>query len=486
MRGSRTPRWSWTKRSSCSPRATTRWKRAARWPIGRTASCTCTARRRACPQTVPAIARWVGIEPTDVVLISEYTGGGFGSKGGGAVSMAIPALLSKKANAPVMMRISREEESYIGRARTNMSGRVKVGFAKDGRITALDLYHRAGQRRRTGRWATIAPPATAASIIYQPAAMRWRAVSVLTNTPPRTQQRSPGPMQANGIIEPVITKAAKQLGVDQVAIRRINSPEGKAMYGPPAEPNGQRARTHERVRRTRRSIAAARCSSGTTKKALLGPASRLEGARRRRRGRPARVGLDWLGRPDDDSPRRQALRAVGRRQSGHALVHRSRPRRRRRARNAVGEGRGHLGRHGQGPAVDMPLGRQPDDACDDARQLTRGRWTRSASCRRSRRGISAARQTTTSSATSASIGVAIPPPGMSYAQAAKRAIELGGKLRRPRGSRRHQRDDQACGRHARGSRPDGRRQGQLPARRRPRIPSWSDSRKSKWTSRPAR
>jgi CO/xanthine dehydrogenase Mo-binding subunit len=192
-------------------------------------------------QTVPAIARWVGIEPTDVVLISEYTGGGFGSKGGGTVTMCIPALLSKKANAPVMMRISRDDESYIGRARTNMSGRVKAGFAKDGRITALDLYivqdsgayGPMGDHRSAG---------LAASIIYQPQAMRWRAVSILTNTPPRSQQRSPGPMQANGLIEPVITKAAKQLGVDQVEIRKINSPVGRAMFGPPAGPGGQRAR----------------------------------------------------------------------------------------------------------------------------------------------------------------------------------------------------------------------------------------------------
>ena len=44
--------------------------------------------------------------------------------------MAIPALLSKKANAPVMMRITREDESYIGRARTNMSGRTRIGFAR--------------------------------------------------------------------------------------------------------------------------------------------------------------------------------------------------------------------------------------------------------------------------------------------------------------------------------------------------------------------
>jgi CO/xanthine dehydrogenase Mo-binding subunit len=64
-------------------------------------------------------------------------------------------------------------------------------------------------------------------------------VAVLTNTPPRSQQRSPGPMQANGIMEPVVTKAAKKLGLDQVAIRRINSPEGKAPYGAP-RPDGQR------------------------------------------------------------------------------------------------------------------------------------------------------------------------------------------------------------------------------------------------------
>jgi CO/xanthine dehydrogenase Mo-binding subunit len=190
---------------------------------------------------VATIARWVGIEPSDVVLICEYTGGGFGSKGNGAVSMAIPALLSKKANAPVMMRISREEESYIGRARTNMSGRARVGFTKDGRITALDLfivqdsgaYGPMGDHRSAGN---------AASLIYQPGAMRWRAINVLTNTPPRTQQRSPGPMQANGIMEPIVTKAAKQLGLDQLAIRRINAPAGKANYGPPG-PNGRRPYT---------------------------------------------------------------------------------------------------------------------------------------------------------------------------------------------------------------------------------------------------
>jgi CO/xanthine dehydrogenase Mo-binding subunit len=189
-------------------------------------------------QTRANIARWVDIEPSDVMLICEYTGGGFGSKGGGAVSMTIPALLSRKTNTPVMMRITREEESYIGRARTNMSGRARIAFARDGRITAVDLfivqdtgaYGPLGDHRSAG---------LAASLIYQPPAMRWRAVNVLTNTPPRSQQRSPGPMQANAIMEPIITKAGKQLGIDQVQIRRMNSPEGKADFGP-VTPNGRR------------------------------------------------------------------------------------------------------------------------------------------------------------------------------------------------------------------------------------------------------
>src|SRR4029078_13577646 len=102
-------------------------------------------------------------------------------------------LLSKKAGAPVMMRVSREEESYFGRARTSMLGRARIGFRKDGRLTGLDLfivqdggpYGPMGDHRSAGN---------AASLIWQPIAMRWRAVKLLTNTTPRTQQLSPAPM----------------------------------------------------------------------------------------------------------------------------------------------------------------------------------------------------------------------------------------------------------------------------------------------------
>jgi xanthine dehydrogenase molybdenum-binding subunit len=189
-------------------------------------------------QTVANVARWVGIKPTDVVVISEYTGGGFGSKIPGSQTMAIPALLSKKTGAPVMMRITREDEHYIGRARAGLHGRAKIGFRKDGRITAMDLfvvqdngpYSPQGDHRSCG---------SITSLAYQPMAMRWRGVSVLTNTPPRTSQRSPGGMQGNAIIEPILDKAARKLGIDRVAIRSINAPAGKAPFGPPDPKTGK-------------------------------------------------------------------------------------------------------------------------------------------------------------------------------------------------------------------------------------------------------
>src|ERR1022692_2071548 len=185
-------------------------------------------------QTRPAIARWLNMDAEKVVFISEYTGGGFGSKITGGVTMIIPALLSKKANAPVMMRISREEETFIGRARPGFQGRMKVGFSKEGRILALDMfvisdngpYDAQGDSPTSGHMV---------SLLYQPPAMRWRGVTVLTNTPPRSAQSSPGGMQGIVLIEPVIAKAARRLGVDQVAIRRINCPEGKAPFGPAAQ-----------------------------------------------------------------------------------------------------------------------------------------------------------------------------------------------------------------------------------------------------------
>ena len=190
-------------------------------------------------QTVEMAAQWVGIEPEDVVVISEYTGGGFGSKIPGAHSMAIPALLAKKTGTAVMMRISREEELFIGRARPGLLARVKAGFRADGRLAAVDLFIVQDNGPYEKQWDHDSA-ASICSLAYQPEAMRFRGLSVLTNTPPRTYQRSPGGMQQNAIMEPILAQAARALRIDQVEIHRVNAPSGRAPFGPPDD-KGQRS-----------------------------------------------------------------------------------------------------------------------------------------------------------------------------------------------------------------------------------------------------
>src|SRR4029079_4191512 len=126
-------------------------------------------------QTVAAVARGVGIPPAEaqdkIVLISEYTGGGFGSKIPGSYNMASPALLAKKANAPVQLRISREEEHYIGRARPGVHARVKIGLRKDGKILAIDGFA-LGENGPYDSQGDAASAGRTISLCYQPTAMR--------------------------------------------------------------------------------------------------------------------------------------------------------------------------------------------------------------------------------------------------------------------------------------------------------------------------
>ena len=187
----------------------------------------------------PIMAAFIGVSPDEVVLISEYTGGGFGSKYAGTPPSAIPALLSRKTGRPVMMRISREEEYYIGRGRAGLHMRAKVGFRRDGRITAVDMM----VVQDNGPYAKQNDHGMCAdcvSLNYGPENMRYRGISVLTNTPQRLSRRAPGGVQASVMLDPIVNEAAQELGLDQVEVRKINAPESGAEYGRPAEPSRRR------------------------------------------------------------------------------------------------------------------------------------------------------------------------------------------------------------------------------------------------------
>lgn len=177
-----------------------------------------------------ALAGALDMDPDDIVFVAEYCGGGFGSKISGHITMEIPAVFSRKIGRPVMLRVSRYEETSYGRARPGYQGFVRMGFRSDGWVTALDLYllqdsgpFGAGDYNTSGNLAHLT---------YTPDAMRLRGVPMLTNTQPKSAQRGPGGAQIINMMEPLMDKAAWALGLDRLAIRRLNAPGPDARMGP--------------------------------------------------------------------------------------------------------------------------------------------------------------------------------------------------------------------------------------------------------------
>ncbi|HZF32019.1 MAG TPA: xanthine dehydrogenase family protein molybdopterin-binding subunit [Gammaproteobacteria bacterium] len=172
---------------------------------------------------VPGLAGLIGIDPSNLVYVAEFCGGGFGSKGSAYPIMSIPAHMSKKIGRPVMMRISRAEEYYLGFARCGFQGRIKMAFDASGRVLGADLYV-VQENGPTAGFPDWPSAGDTVSILYQPPAMRYRGTNVLTNTPPRSAQRGPGHNQTVATVEPLMDKAARALGIDRWQIRRINAP----------------------------------------------------------------------------------------------------------------------------------------------------------------------------------------------------------------------------------------------------------------------
>jgi CO/xanthine dehydrogenase Mo-binding subunit len=178
---------------------------------------------------MPNLARLAGVEPDNVVYVSEFCGGGFGSKINPYPSMGVPFYMAKKTGMPVLLRVNRHEEALFGSSRPAFQGRLRMGFRADGRVTAVDLsiVQQNGPYNGGG---DLGAAAGAITLLYQPPAMRYRGIQVSTNTTPTGAQRGPGQNQIAAAVEPLLDKAAKALNLDRVAIRRINAAGNDAKY----------------------------------------------------------------------------------------------------------------------------------------------------------------------------------------------------------------------------------------------------------------
>ncbi|MBE7557502.1 xanthine dehydrogenase family protein molybdopterin-binding subunit [bacterium] len=162
------------------------------------------------------LARRFELGAENVEVITEYMGGGFGSKLGLRDFESAAVELARKAGRPVHLMVDRKFEHLSTGNRPNSVQVMKAGCTKDGKVTAwqVDSYGTSG----IGGGAGVANPS-----VYDFPAVRKTSADVYTNAGPGCPMRAPGHPQGIFAVESMMDELAYKIGMDPVEFRRKNN-----------------------------------------------------------------------------------------------------------------------------------------------------------------------------------------------------------------------------------------------------------------------
>jgi len=170
-----------------------------------------------------AIAKALGMEPSDVRGRVTDMGGGFGAKFYSYPEQILAADLARRFNRPVLWSETRAENMVgmtHGRAQRQT---VTIGAKSDGTITGLRVH----LDQDVGAYPTFAvfiPVWTRlmASGVYKIPKIEFRYRDVVTNTTPIHAYRGAGRPEAAALVERIVDMLAHRLDLDPVELRRRN------------------------------------------------------------------------------------------------------------------------------------------------------------------------------------------------------------------------------------------------------------------------
>jgi carbon-monoxide dehydrogenase large subunit len=171
----------------------------------------------------------VGVPPERLRVISADVGGNFGTRNRTYVEFGLVLWAAKKLGRPVKFTAMRSE-AFL----SDYQGRDLVTSVE----LALDEKHKFIGLRATNisnvgaRCVSLSPLSKGSGLVsgsYAIPAASLRSVAVFTNTMPTNAYRSSGRPEVTFAIEQLVDEAARQLGVDRIALRRKNMVSPKAM-----------------------------------------------------------------------------------------------------------------------------------------------------------------------------------------------------------------------------------------------------------------
>lgn len=181
---------------------------------------TAWASTQAVQPTAAELAQRFEIPNTNVTVLTEVMGGGFGSKFGADLWGVTAAELSQKAGGkPVKMFLDRVQEHLAGGNRPSCHAKLTIAGKKDGTVTAL-----IADTRGTGgisRGAAFPLP-----YVYNIRNVRRAHTDVFINAGNARAMRAPGHPEGCIIMEAAMDDLADKLGVDPVEMRLKNLAPG--------------------------------------------------------------------------------------------------------------------------------------------------------------------------------------------------------------------------------------------------------------------
>jgi carbon-monoxide dehydrogenase large subunit len=166
-----------------------------------------------------------GGKNTDYRIVNGDIGGGFGMKTGLTPEEVLVAYAAKKLGRPVRWRGERSEEFLAAHMGRDMHFKAALALDKDGHILALKL-HSLGNMGAVPVGSSAMIPlmmvAKVATSVYRVPVVDYHFQGVLTNTMATGAYRGAGRPEGNYLIERLVEKAGREMGIDPVEIRKRN------------------------------------------------------------------------------------------------------------------------------------------------------------------------------------------------------------------------------------------------------------------------
>src|SRR3989440_5746752 len=168
-----------------------------------------------------ALGKVLELPMSRIRVVATPNGGGFGGKSDIFSHELVAAKLAIATGRPVKITLTREEVFYAHRGRHPVLMKVRTGFTRDGRITAMQFqsFLDGGGYGSYGVASTYYTGALQATTYAIPR-YRFEGVRLFTNKPPCGPKRGHGTPQPRYALEVHLDKIAEQLNLDPAEMRR--------------------------------------------------------------------------------------------------------------------------------------------------------------------------------------------------------------------------------------------------------------------------